>query len=75
VEALQLFAYRSEHVQFFRRREEWFEPHTVASLALWWTPEGEIPTVTEGKLRLEHLVANGPSAHAFTFKQRFPPPE
>jgi hypothetical protein len=30
IEALQLFAYRTEHVQFFRRRLEWFEPHSGA---------------------------------------------
>jgi hypothetical protein len=74
IEALQLFAYRTEHVQFFRRRLEWFEPHSGASLALWWVPEGEIPSTAEGKARLEHIATQGPTPHAFTFKQRFPPP-
>jgi Domain of unknown function (DUF3291) len=75
LEALQVFAYRSEHVQFFRRKLEWFEPHPKPSLALWWIPAGEIPTGAEARARLEHLAANGPSPHAFTFKERFAPPQ
>ena len=46
----------------------------TASLALWWLPEGEIPTVGDGVARLEHLRQNGARAQAFTIKQRFEPP-
>lgn len=73
-EALQRFAYRSEHVQFFRRRLEWFEPHDGPAMALWWVPMGEMPTPQEARSRLEHLMAHGPSLHAFTFRDRFAPP-
>jgi len=34
-------------------------------------PVGHEPTVDEAKDRLEHLDANGPTPHAFTFKRRF----
>jgi hypothetical protein len=43
-------------------------------MALWWLPAGEIPGIAEGKARLEHLRQHGPGPHAFTLKQRFPPP-
>lgn len=69
--ALKLFAFRSEHVQFFRHRAEWFEDFGRASMALWWIEEGRHPTAAEGRQRLEHLDANGPTHEAFTFKESF----
>lgn len=76
IEALGTFAYRSEHVTFFRRRAEWFDPHgDQPALALWWLPVGEIPTAQDARMRLEHLIAHGPSPTAFTFKKRFPKPD
>ncbi len=73
IEALQAYAYRSEHVQFLRRRAEWFEPFDGPHLALWWVAEGRVPTAPEGRQRLAHLAQHGPSPHAFTFKDRFAP--
>jgi len=32
------------------------------------------PRLAEFVARLEHLAEHGPSAHAFTFKDRFPAP-
>lgn len=75
IEALQAYAYRSEHVQFFRRRAEWFEDFGAPYLALWWVPVGHLPEASEGKERLQHLATHGPSPHAFTFKDRFQPPQ
>jgi Domain of unknown function (DUF3291) len=66
------FVYRSGHVAVMRRRREWFERMRVY-LALWWVPEGHIPTIAEAQERLVHLEAHGPSPHAFTFKRRFAP--
>lgn len=74
LEALQRFAYRSEHVQFFRRRHEWFEPHTQPALALWWIRAGDVPTPVEARRRLELLIERGPSPESFTFKDRFAVP-
>jgi hypothetical protein len=56
-----------------RRRREWFE-HIHLFMALWWVPEGHIPTVEEAELRLARLREHGPAPFAFTFKQRFPAP-
>jgi hypothetical protein len=74
VEALREYAYRSVHVEFLRRRREWFVPLDGPSLVLWWIPAGHRPTVEEAKRRLEHLAANGPSDRAFTLKTAFPAP-
>jgi uncharacterized protein DUF3291 len=75
LEALWNFVYRSVHLDVMRRRREFFhrmhEPYEV----LWWLPAGELPSVEDAVARLRHLRAHGPSAHAFTFKQRYPAPE
>ena len=71
IEALADFTYRSGHVEFLRRRREFFEAATQPIVCLWWLPEGTIPTVEEAIARLEHLRAHGPTATAFTFRHRF----
>jgi hypothetical protein len=70
VESLRRFVYQSEHVQFLRRRKEWFAAMKV-DLALWWIPAGTLPTPQEGRRRIEILEAQGPTARAFTFSQTF----
>jgi hypothetical protein len=75
IESLRAFSYQSGHLDYLRRRREWFLPHGLpAALVLWWVPAGHIPTVAEGCERLD-LVAAGPSPAAFTFRQTFPAPE
>ncbi len=74
LEALADFVYRSGHVEVMRQRRKWFETMDVY-LALWWVPRGHIPSVAEAEERLDHLRAHGPSPHAFTFRQAFPPPD
>jgi len=74
VEALREFVYRSDHVEYLRRRRDWFEPMGEAFLALWWVPAGTVPTPREAVDRVESLRANGPTAEAFTFRELFPPP-
>ena len=70
---LKTFVYRGDHAQVMRNRKKWFHQMRETYLALWWIPEGHIPTEEEGAHRLEHLRANGPSPTAFTFKNYFPP--
>jgi hypothetical protein len=69
------YTYRSDHRTVFARRFEWFERWEGPSVALWWQPAGTIPTVDEGFRRLQLLADHGPTADAFTFKQRFDPPD
>jgi hypothetical protein len=75
VEDLFAFVYRSAHTPFMVRRREWFQPAGGPYQVLWWVPAGAAPpTVDEAMARLAHLRSHGPSAHAFTFKQRYPAP-
>ena len=55
------------------RRREWFERSAEAYFAMWWIPAGTTPIPSEAMERLAHLRANGPSAHAFTFRERYEP--
>ena len=74
VEALNAFVYRSPHFEMFRRRREWTEHMERPYIALWWIPAGTIPTVEEGKRRLDALNERGPTPEAFTFTTTFPAP-
>jgi len=74
IEALSAFVRIPEHAAVLRRRREWFERAAESYMVLWWIPAGTTPTVAEAMDRLAHIRANGPTAHAFTFSQRFDPP-
>ena len=74
IDQLAAFAYRTEHREFVRRRQEWFATPQQPYLALWWVPAGHTPSLDECLERLAHLRANGPTAHAFDFRTRFPAP-
>jgi hypothetical protein len=74
IELLAAFAYRTDHRHFVRRGHEWFERPAEAHLALWWTPAGRFPTLTEAMGRIDHLRRHGPTPHAFTFAERFAAP-
>lgn len=73
IEALETYVYRSDHVNAVQKRSDWFERPTKPPLVLWWIAAGEIPTIEEGKARLERLWADGPGVDAFTFRHRFEP--
>lgn len=68
VEQLRHFVYKTVHVELLRNRQAWFEKLAGVYTALWWVPEGHIPSVDEAKQHLAHLKAYGPSEFAFTFQ-------
>jgi Domain of unknown function (DUF3291) len=75
VASLGAFVYRqSDHLTYMRRRKTWFEPMDVFQ-ALWWVPAGHIPTVAEGLEKIARIKADGPTPHAFTFRQPFAAPD
>jgi hypothetical protein len=73
-DSLFQFVYRSAHTEVMIRRREFFERFEGAFQALWWIQAGTVPTINDGLSRLWHIDRFGPTAHAFTFKKRFPPP-
>ena len=74
IETLTAYVYKTGHVDFVRRRKEWFEKMDLF-FAMWWIPVGHIPTVEEGKAKLEHLATHGENTEAFTFRNQFSPPD
>jgi len=74
VEALSDFVHKSGHVEYLKRRKEWFQRVAEAYVVLWWVPAGHRPTVEEGIERLMRLRAEGPTPQAFTFRQLHPAP-
>ena len=74
LESLKQYVYKSAHVEYLRRRKEWFEPMTEAILVLWWVPKAHRPAIDEAVARLERLRQRGPTPEAFTFKQAYEPP-
>jgi hypothetical protein len=72
LDTLRHFVYRSGHSAYLRRRKEWFEDGS-SRMVCWWVPQGQIPTIDDALARLDHLAANGPTPHAFTFNEPFPP--
>jgi hypothetical protein len=67
IESLKNYVYKSVHVELVRDRDAWFSKILQSHQALWWVPAGHIPTVEEGKDRLQHLDENGATEYAFTF--------
>ena len=71
---LSSFVYASDHRQVMKQRRQWFSRFDGSYMALWWVPQGHIPTVEEARERLEHLRTHGETSHVFTFKKPFPVP-
>ena len=72
--ALRDYTYSSDHVTVFRQRAHWFQPMERPSYCLWWVPAGHVPTVPEGRERLEHYQANGATPYSFWFSHHSPAP-
>ena len=72
LDELRDYVYRSGHVEFFRRRAEWFRPEGKR-VALWWVAAGSVPDVRDGVRRVEFLERHGPSPYAFGFSRPMPP--
>lgn len=70
-----VYAMESEHRHVMKQRRRWFSRFDGPYMALWWVPEGHIPTVEEAKERLEYLRTHGETAYAFSFQKPFPAPD
>lgn len=77
VASLARYVYHGPHRELLRERGRWFEPwpQPGPSLVLWHVPAGLRPDAGEARRRLETLARLGPTAQAFTFASRFPPPD
>jgi len=62
---LENYVFKTVHVQFYRKREAWFELMEKPHMVFWWVDEDTLPTLDEAYARLQHYTANGPSDYAF----------
>ncbi|MEL6809988.1 MAG: DUF3291 domain-containing protein [Bacteroidota bacterium] len=70
-ESLFDYVYNSGHIEILKRKKEWFTKMPKMHMVLWYVEEGHIPTIQEGKERLEYLQEHGESEYAFSFKSKF----
>jgi hypothetical protein len=74
IDSLKHFMYKSGHASYLRRRREWFQPSSEATMVCWWIPAGTIPDVNEAQRRLDLLRVKGPSAEAWPPNDPHTPP-
>jgi hypothetical protein len=70
-----VYASGTSHREVMKQRRRWFQRMEGPYTALWWVPQGHIPTVEEAKERLEYLRIHGETAYAFSLKTPFPDPD
>jgi hypothetical protein len=75
VDALKNFMFKTHHLDFLKRKKEWFETATEHTYVLWWVPVGHTPSIQEAKDKLALLNKIGNTPQAFSFKQTFSPPQ
>lgn len=71
VEHFKTFVYKSVHGYFLKNQKNWFTPIDRPRFAMWWVPVGYIPSMKEGKQKLDQIEIQGPSSSAFTFQKYF----
>jgi hypothetical protein len=74
LETLRDYAYKSGHRKVLRDRAKWFAKMDRPHYCLWWIPAGHIPTIAEGRERLEHYQTRGATPYSFWFSQEYPQP-
>lgn len=74
VEQLKAYVYNSLHTNFYIRRRQWFEKYQGEHFAMWWIDAEHLPTIEQGKAKLEYLKLHGDSAESFTFAKPYPSP-
>lgn len=65
VPSLERFVWGTVHVNFLRRKSEWFHLMESMHFAMWWVPPETTIPPEEAMRRLDCLNKNGPSSEAF----------
>ena len=63
--ALENYVFKTVHVQFYKRKEEFFALMEKPHMVFWYVPEGHQPSLSEAMDRLEDYENSGPSERAF----------
>ncbi|MBO0789530.1 MAG: DUF3291 domain-containing protein [Ktedonobacteraceae bacterium] len=75
IEDFANFVYKTGHQEVIDRGHEWFVSLDGPHYAMWWVPQGHLPSAEEARERLEYLRTYGETPYAFTFKRWFPSPD
>jgi hypothetical protein len=73
IETLRAYAFKSPHLDYLRRRREWFVPFGGINAVNWWIPAGHRPSVEEATKRLDLLRTAGSTPEAFSLRQPYRP--
>lgn len=73
VETYKAYFFSPRNPLVLSERNAWFVKPDTAFLCFWWIPAGEIPTLEEGRKRLEYFNKNNATPYAFWFAQMYPP--
>ncbi|MBE9397343.1 DUF3291 domain-containing protein [Pontibacterium sp. N1Y112] len=65
MDAFKDYVYKSDHVSFLKRRDQWFQCSEGLLVVMWWIPAGHRPTIEKAVKRLDYLAAHGPSEQCF----------
>ncbi|GAA3655311.1 DUF3291 domain-containing protein [Flavivirga jejuensis] len=71
LETLFNYTYKSDHIEVFKRKKEWFSKMKMMHMAFWYVPKGYEPTFQDAKNRLDYLNKHGDTPYAFSFKTKF----
>ena len=71
LESVCAFAYRNQHGEAFKLRQEWALKPEWPTYVAWWVEDDHIPNRKEASEKLEYLHDNGSGPSAFTFKKPF----
>jgi len=63
--SLENYVFKTVHVQFYKKREAWFELMEKPHMVFWWVPEGTRPTLDEAYARLQEYEKFGATERAF----------
>lgn len=74
IESLEHFVFKTFHLNFLKRRKEWFVAYGKVHFAMWWMEKGKVPTIEEAVRKLEELETNGTSPEVFNFRKKYPQP-
>ena len=74
LESLREYTFLSRHAELLNERHQWVDHIAGASVALWWAPVGDRPSIAESAARLRSVRLHGPTPAAFTIRKTFPPP-
>lgn len=74
LQSFRHFVYKTGHVQYIKRKKEWFREFEQSHAVLWWINEGHRPDLSEAKKKWELLKEQGPGPEAFSLNEVYPEP-